>query len=69
MKHETVEIKKTPISYCQVCGKDFEHLDIVYYAPIDNNIVCAECSKIHKDRSPRIYIDPQRQERCEEDVQ
>lgn len=55
-----MEIKETPISYCQVCGKDFEHLDVVYYAPIDNNIVCPECSKIHEDRSPRIYVDPNR---------
>lgn len=59
-----MEVKETSVSYCQVCGKDFEHFDIVYYAPVDNNIVCPKCSKIHSDREPRIYVDPGRGENC-----
>jgi hypothetical protein len=47
-------IKTTGIDYCQSCGKDFKSKEIVYYAPIDNNIVCEKCSKIHEDRELRI---------------
>lgn len=49
-------IKRTPVSYCQVCGRDFISPELVYWAPIDNNIVCAKCSDIHRDRQLRIYV-------------
>ena len=52
---KNIEVKKTRRSYCQVCGKDFKNQESVYYAPIDNNIVCAKCSEIHKDRELRTY--------------
>ncbi len=52
-----MEVKETTVYYCQVCGKDFQHLDIVYYAPIDNNVVCPKCSEIHRDRQLRVYVD------------
>lgn len=47
-------IKTTGISYCQSCGVDFEPQEVVYYAPIDNNIVCQKCSRVHEDREIRI---------------
>lgn len=50
-----VNIKKTGISYCQSCGKDFQELETCYYAPIDNNIVCTECVKAHSNKELRIY--------------
>ena len=49
-------IKRTPIGYCQVCGRDFISPELVYFAPIDNAIVCSECSEIHRDRELRIYV-------------
>lgn len=33
-------IKQTTIQYCQSCGKAFTKEELVYYALIDNNIVC-----------------------------
>jgi len=53
---EYVKVKVTGSNRCQVCGKDFKDQEFVYFAPIDNNIVCSKCSEIHKDRQPRIYI-------------
>ncbi|MGO1372575.1 MAG: hypothetical protein ACTHVE_12090 [Senegalia sp. (in: firmicutes)] len=52
---EYISVKKTRRSYCQSCGKDFKDKEFVFYAPIDNNIVCVKCSEVHKDREPRIY--------------
>lgn len=49
-------IKTTGIDYCQSCGEDFKSKEIVYYAPIDNNIICEKCSQIHEDREPRIVV-------------
>lgn len=37
-------MKETSVKYCQVCSKDFAGGDIVYYVPIDNNIVCPKCA-------------------------
>lgn len=54
---EYVKVKKTTKSYCQSCSKDFKDQEFVYYAPTDNNIVCAKCSELHKDREPRIYVE------------
>jgi len=48
-------IKRATVSYCQVCARDFKSPELVYFAPIDNTIVCEECSKVHKDRQLRIY--------------
>lgn len=53
-----MSIKETHISYCQICGKDFEPNEKVYYAPTDNNVICDKCSKLHKNREPRVYIKP-----------
>jgi formylmethanofuran dehydrogenase subunit E len=47
-------IKKTHVHYCQSCGEDFSHGDIVYYAPIDNNIICNECAEEHQNKEIRI---------------
>lgn len=47
-------IKTTKINYCQSCGKDFKSKEVVYYSPIDNNIVCEKCSRVHEDREIRI---------------
>lgn len=50
------EVKVTTTSYCQSCAKDFDGPEIVFYAPIDNNIICKECSKIHSKPEPRLFI-------------
>jgi len=52
-------MKTTVVSYCQVCSKDFDTNEIVYYVTTDNNIVCANCaheaSKLTEDIKPRIF--------------
>ena len=49
-------IRRAAVSYCQVCGRDFITPELVYFAPIDNNIVCSECAQVHQDRQLRIYV-------------
>lgn len=49
-------IKPTVIYYCQVCAKEFKNNEIVYFIPIDNNIVCNHCaSESNAEAQPRIY--------------
>lgn len=48
-------IQPTPISYCQSCLRDFRSQEIVYFAPVDNTVICADCAKAHKEPEPRIY--------------
>lgn len=50
------EIKVTTTTYCQSCSKDFEDPEIVFYAPIDNTIICKECIKVHSTKEPRVFI-------------
>jgi len=56
LTRDTATIRRASVSYCQVCARDFQSPELVYYAPIDGNIVCKECSNIHKDRQLRIYV-------------
>jgi hypothetical protein len=53
---DTATIRRAYVSYCQVCGRDFMSPELVYFAPIDNNIICTKCSEIHRDRQLRIYV-------------
>jgi len=50
-------MKTTSIRNCQVCGKLFVPGDIVYFVPLDNNIVCPECAYKHDGREKRIVED------------
>ena len=47
-------MKTTSIRNCQSCGKPFTDGDIVYFVPLDNNIVCPECAYKHDSREKRI---------------
>lgn len=47
-------VEETNINYCQSCGKDFVSGDLVYYAIIDNNIVCQQCAKVHSQKELRV---------------
>ena len=46
-------MKTTSIRSCQSCGKPFVDGDIVYFVPLDNNIVCPECAYKHDSREKR----------------
>ena len=47
-------MKTTPIRNCQSCGKPFNNGDIVYFVPLDNNIVCHICAIEHDKVEPRV---------------
>jgi len=49
-------LKTTSIRNCQSCGKGFADGDIVYFVPLDNNIVCATCSHKH-DRVEKRFVE------------
>lgn len=49
------EIKATSCNYCQACNESFKSMTTVYFAPLDNNIVCKTCAKHHKKVEPRLY--------------
>ena len=53
---DTATIRRAAVPCCQNCGRDFISPELVYYAPIDNTIVCSECAQIHRDRQLRIYV-------------
>lgn len=53
---DTATIRRARVSYCQSCGRDFMSPELVYYAPIDNTIVCSKCAQVHRDRQLRIYV-------------
>jgi len=52
-------MKKTSVSYCQVCHEDFKNNQIVYYVTIDNSLVCSKCAseagKLTDDIQTRKY--------------
>jgi len=50
-------MKETRASYCQVCGVQFEIGQEVFYVPLDNNIVCSRCSKVHAEKQPRKVVE------------
>lgn len=47
-------VKTTSIQYCQSCGKDFSKEELVYFALIDNNIVCQKCGEVHYQKYLRV---------------
>lgn len=53
---DTATIRRAAVPCCQNCGRDFISPELVYYAPLDGNIVCSECAQVHRDRQLRIYV-------------
>ena len=59
---DTITLKRIYSTHCQCCGKRFIPSDIagsikiVYFVPLDNNIVCPRCAVLsHYPYEPRIY--------------
>lgn len=50
------KVKITSCGYCQACDANFNDLEIVFYAPLDNDVVCRECACAHEELEPRLYI-------------
>ena len=53
---DTATIRRAAVPCCQNCGRDFISPELVYFAPIDNTIVCSECAQVHRDRELRIFV-------------
>lgn len=50
------EIKVTSVCQCQACGINFTDTEVVFYAVLDNSIVCRECASAHKEVRPRLFL-------------
>lgn len=50
------EVKVTSVNCCQSCGKKFDDIELVFYAPIDNTIICGNCTHPHGEIEARLYI-------------
>ena len=50
------EIKVTTQHTCQSCGVGFDDIQVVFYAPLDNSIICKECAVEHAEIDPRLYL-------------
>lgn len=53
---DDVIVKRTSVSYCSCCLKDFYENELVYYVVIDNNMICTECkNKTETKVELRVY--------------
>lgn len=57
---ESITLKRIYSTHCQVCGRLFnpfkDIFKIVYFVPLDNNIVCRDCAiESGLPYEPRIY--------------
>lgn len=53
---DTITLKRVYSTHCQVCGWAHLPLSIVYFVPLDNNIVCWTCAnQSGYPYEPRIY--------------
>ena len=50
------EIKITSQVYCQSCGIGFNTIELVFFAPLDNNIICKHCAVEHTELQPRLFV-------------
>jgi len=54
---DSITIKRCYSSNCQVCGRQHEDIEIIYFVPLDNNLVCFKCAKESGlEFDPRIYL-------------
>jgi ribosomal protein L24E len=54
---DTVTLKRAYVPYCQVCGRPFEPIALVYYVREDGNICCVNCARESGlAYEPRIYV-------------
>jgi len=40
----TITLKRIYSTHCQVCGTPHDPIAIVYFIPLDNNLVCLACA-------------------------
>ena len=53
---DTITLKRIYTTHCQVCGKPHNHIAMVYYVPMENNLCCLMCAiESGYPYEPRIY--------------
>lgn len=58
---DTITLKRVYSTHCQVCGRRHSPLQLVYFIPLDNNLVCQECViESGLPYEPRIYKEGER---------
>jgi len=57
INEESVTIKRCHTNHCQVCGRMYEEIELVFFIPLDNNLVCRKCAtESGCEFEPRIYV-------------
>lgn len=51
------EISITNIAQCGACGKNFDSIELVFYTPTDNSVICKSCTESHGSVEPRLYVE------------
>lgn len=55
---DTVTLKRIYSTHCHVCGTPHNSPAIVYFVPLDNNLVCHKCAyESGLKHEPRIYME------------
>jgi len=53
---DTITLKRIYSTHCQVCSEPHDLIELVYFVPLDNNLVCRDCAlKSGYPYEPRIY--------------
>lgn len=60
VNEDSITVKRCHSSHCQVCARPYDPLEIVYFMPLDDNLVCKNCAvESGIDFEPRIYFNEQ----------
>lgn len=53
---DTITLKRIYSSHCQSCGTQYKPIEIVYFIPDENMLVCFDCAESYETTyEPRIY--------------
>jgi recombinational DNA repair protein (RecF pathway) len=54
---DTIKLWRVYTPHCQVCGKSHNPIALVYFVPLDNNLVCRSCAvESGLEYETRIYM-------------
>jgi len=53
-------VKITSQSYCSACHKEFKDMELCFWTPNDNTIICQsdKCTSMHAELEPRLFVRP-----------
>lgn len=55
---EYAVIKLSNQGYCSSCGRDLKDIELCFWAPLDNTIICQDkkCTSMHAELEPRLFL-------------